>query len=516
LPGRSSRALWARLRSTARATGVAALLGVILLMGGCGADDEVSPPPNVVFVLLDTLRTDHLSSYGYPWTTSPTIDAVAQRGVLFEDCTAQASWTLPSMISLLTGQPIFRSIYRLPDGLPMMPELFAQAGYRTGAMVANSALAADRGFARGSQTYDVRQLKTAQWNAEDVTDKALAFLDAGDERPFFLWAHYLDTHEPYTPPTRPFTRRYNQVFDDWEQQLIKDTIDGAPESERVALSAQRARLAGEIDRYDGELLYLDGQLARLFARLDELGLTDNTLIVIAADHGETLFRRPEHPQRVLTTRAWRTERELPMELTDYVKSGHAYWVYQELVRTPLIIAGPGVRSRMTEARGTKGGSGEAEDSPPGQGGAGRHDSGRRVSESVSNLDLLPTLLGLAGLDVLDTPGRDLSSALRSGSAVPAAEFVTSCSDSATSARLPDGTKVILPDDKAIKNHGLVAELFQLGRDPLERDPRPLGEQGQRLAQRLTEAMAADPFAAWQGEAMDAETLQRLRELGYLR
>lgn len=478
--------------SKPRAVGAVALLAAVALLSGCGADDEVAPPPNVVFILLDTLRTDHLSSYGYPWTTSPTIDAVAQRGVLFEDCTAQASWTLPSMISLLTGQPIFRSIYRLPDGLPMLPELFADAGYRTGAMVANSALAADRGFARGSQTYDVRQLKTAQWNAEDVTDKALAFLDAGDERPFFLWAHYLDTHEPYTPPTRPFTRAYNQVFDGWERQLIKDTIEAAPENERVALSAQRARLAGEIDRYDGELLYLDGQLARLFARLDELGLNDDTLIVIASDHGETLFRRPEHPQRVLTTRDWRTERELPMELTDYVKSGHAYWVYQELVRTPLIFAGPGVATG------------------PGEGG------GRRVSESVSNLDLLPTLLGLAGLDVLDTPGRDLSAALRTGSAVPAAEFVTSCSDSATSARLPDGTKVILPDDKAIKNHGLIAELFQLGRDPLERDPQPLGEQGQRLAQRLTEAMAADPFAAWQGEAMDEETLQRLRELGYLR
>ena len=481
-----------------RGAGAAALLSVASLLGGCGPAEQVAPPPNVVFILLDTLRTDHLSSYGYPWTTSPTIDAVARRGVLFEDCTAQASWTLPSMISLLTGQPIFRSIYRLPDGLPMLPELFAEAGYRTGAVVANSALAADRGFARGSQTYAVRQLKTAQWNAEDVTDKALAFLDAGDERPFFLWAHYLDTHEPYTPPTRRFTRRYKQVFDAWERQLIKDTIDGAPESERVTLSAQRAHLAGEIDRYDGELLYLDGQLARLFARLDELGLTEDTLIVIASDHGETLFRRPEHPQRVLTTRAWRTERELPMELTDYVKSGHAYWVYQELVRTPLIFAGPGVATG------------------PGDGARDGDGRGRRVSESVSNLDLLPTLLGLAGLDVLDTPGRDLSAALRTGSAVPAAEFVTSCSDSATSARLPDGTKVILPDDKAIKNHGLVAELFQLGSDPLERDPLPLGERGRRLAQRLTEAMAADPFAAWQGEAMDEETLQRLRELGYLR
>ena len=478
------------------------LLAAAASLSGCGADDEVSPPPNVVFILLDTLRTDHLSSYGYPWTTSPTIDAVAQRGVLFEDCTAQASWTLPSMISLLTGQPIFRSIYRLPDALPVLPELFAEAGYRTGAVVANSALAADRGFSRGSQTYDVRQLKTAQWNATDVTDKALAFLDGGDERPFFLWAHYLDTHEPYTPPTRPFSRRYNQVFDDWEQQLIKDTIDGAPENERLSLSAQRARLAGEIDRYDGELLYLDGQLARLFARIDELGLTDDTLIVIASDHGETLFRRQEHPQRVLTTRAWRTERELPMELTDYVKSGHAYWVYQELVRTPLIFAGPGVASAVVAAGGRSDGAGDG--------------AGRRVSESVSNLDLLPTLLGLAGLDVLDTPGRDLSAALRTGSAVPAAEFVTSCSDSATSARLPDGIKLILPDDKATRNHGLVAELFQLGSDPLERDPQPLGEQGLRLAQRLTEAMAADPFAAWQGEAMDEETLQRLRELGYLR
>ncbi|MFT7465429.1 MAG: arylsulfatase A-like enzyme, partial [Pseudohongiellaceae bacterium] len=389
-------------------------LGLVVgaLLGSCGPGaSEIAPRPNVLFVLLDTLRTDHLSSYGYPLATSPTIDGVAERGVLFESCTAQASWTLPSMISLLTGQPIFRSIYRLPESFPVLPELFSQAGYRTGAVVANSALAADRGFARGLDSYQVRQLLTAQWDATEVTGKAIDFLGADDDRPFFLWAHYLDTHEPYTPPSRPFRRRYNQVFDQWEQQLIKETIEGAPEDEQATLSAQRALLAGEVDRYDSELLYLDGELARLFAQLDAAGHSDNTIIVIAADHGETLFRRPEHPQRVRSTQAWRASKDQPTELGDYVKSGHAYWVYEELIHTPWIVAGPGI---------------------PG---------GRRVSESVSNLDLLPTLLGLAGLGVPNTPGRDLSLPLRSGERVPAADFVTSCSDSTTSARLADGTKV---------------------------------------------------------------------------
>jgi arylsulfatase A-like enzyme len=454
---------------------------------GCSGENVERPSrPHIVFVLLDTLRTDHLSTYGYRWPTTPAIDALAARGAVFEDCTAQASWTLPSMISLLTGQPIFTTIYRLPDALPVLPELLADAGYRTGAVVANSALATDRGFARGVESYSVRQVMKAQWNAAEVTDQALAFIAADDDRPFFLWLHYLDTHEPYTPPRVPFQRPYAELFDPWERQLIEDTLAAAPVAERSRLSAERSGLARQIDRYDGELRFLDNQLTRLFERLDELALTDEVYVVIASDHGETLYRRPEHPQRLKTTREWRTKRGDPMELSDYMKAGHAYWVYQELVRTPLIVVGPGIAP------------------------------GRRVTEAVSNLDLLPTLLGLARLDLPATPGRDLSVALRSGAPVAPAEFVTSCSDSATSARLPDGTKLILPAAAAARNHGLVPELYRLAIDPLERDPLPLGDQGERLRQRLLEAIATDPFAAWQGEAMDAQTLQRLRELGYLR
>jgi len=469
------------------ATAAAVVVAVSVLAGGC-SDDRVEAParPHVVFVLLDTLRTDHLSAYGYRWATTPAIDELAAQGALFEDCTAQASWTLPSMISLLTGQPIFQAIYRLPDVMPVLPEFFAEAGYRTGAVVSNSALASDRGFARGVESYAVRQVMKAHWNAANVTDQALAFLAADDGRPFFLWLHYLDTHEPYAPPRVPFQRPYSDVFDPWERRLIQDTVAAAPEDERSRLAAERGDLAREIDRYDGELRFIDDQLARVFERLDELSLTDEVYVVIASDHGETLFRRPEHPQRLKTTREWRTKRGEPMELTDYLKPGHAYWVYQELIRTPLIVTGPGIAP------------------------------GRRIAESVTNLDLLPTLLGLARIPVPETPGRDLSEALRTGGPVSPAEFATSCSDSATTARLPDGTKLILPGGNAARNHGLVPELFRLGDDPLERDPLPLGGQGERLRQRLLEAMAADPFAAWQGEAMDAETQQRLRELGYLR
>jgi arylsulfatase A-like enzyme len=449
--------------------------------------EPVARRPNVLLIVVDTLRADHLSSYGYPHETSPHLDALAARGAVFMDCTAQASWTVSSMMSLMTGLPIFQTIYRIPDEYPVLAEHYARAGYRTGAFVANSVLSEETGFQRGFESWDVRALKTRQWIADDVNRRAVRFLIEEDERPFFLWLHYLDPHYPYEPPQEPTLRPVDEVFTDFEREGIEAAIEAAPVAERATLAAQVEALAADVDRYDGELRFVDERIGRVLDMLERRGLLDDTVVVVASDHGETLFRRPVHPTRLSTMRAWHARWGTTMGLADYVKREHASWTTEELVRTPLIIAGPGVA--------------------PGQ----------RVDALVANLDLLPTLLGLCGLEAPgDLPGRDLSAVLGRAGRVPPAAWATSTGDVEVSVKLPDGRKLTVPSAEMEELFGLATALYDLEEDPYELSPRPLDARAEELLSRLREAIADDPFRSFQGADVDPETLERLRELGYIR
>jgi len=465
-----------------------ALLGAAMLAAGCAPADEAARP-NVVLVVIDTLRTDHVSAYGYELPTMPNVDEIAARGVLFERCSAQSSWTMTSMISLMTGRPLFTPIYRVPETVPMLAESFAAAGYRTGAFVANSVLAADAGFTRGIETWDARAKLTRQWRADDVTDRALAFLERDDERPFFLWLHYLDPHAPYLPEP-VWKRGPDEVFEPFERELVERVVAEAPPGERGWLGYQRDALARDVNRYDAELRHLDRRLGALADRLDALGLTDETYLVIASDHGETLYRRPEQRDRIATLREHRSAQGERMRLSDYVKQQHAGLPYEELLHVAWIVAGPGL------------------------------PAGRRVPALVSNLDLMPTVLGLAGLPAPDgLAGRDLSQALRTGAPIAPANWVVASYEDIASARTPDGNKVVLVDPGTAEALGVPsAQAFALDEDPHELRPLPLeqDDEARALAERLRDAIANDPFAPFGGEGMDAETVARLREMGYLR
>ncbi|MCB9899359.1 MAG: sulfatase-like hydrolase/transferase [Planctomycetes bacterium] len=477
---------WTR-RRLGRALLAVLLLGAAGLVPSCG---DSGRPPNVVFVLLDTLRRDHMSAYGYAWPTTPRLDELAARGALFTDCTSQASWTMPSMISIMTGRPIFTTIYKIPDECTLLAEHFHDGGWRTGAFVANSLVSSEAGFARGIEQFEIREKMTRQWTAGQVVDRALAFVDAGgddDERPFFAWLHFLDTHDPYAPPTVPWQRTPDELFDEGEQAVIDQALADAPDAERPGLSYERDALAREVDRYDGELAYLDAQLGRLFDELARRGLLEDTYVVVVADHGETLFRRREHPDRVAELRAYKTKAKEPMRLWDYVKKDHDRYVYDELVRTPFLLAGPGVL--------------------PGQ----------RVDALVSNLDVGPTLLGLCGLpQPVDAAGRDLSGPLTRGDAVPPARWVTSFCDSVLGARLPDGRKLVLPAETMQQRYGFEPRVYDLRVDPRELHPRPPDAEAELGLERLRQEAELDPFKRYDADGVDAETLAKLRELGYVR
>ena len=260
----------------------------LLLITSCQRRERL----NVLVVTLDTTRADALGVYGARTGASPSVDAVAATGVIFDSATAVAPLTIPSHTSLFTGTfPPFHGVRengrnRVPEKLVTLAELFKAKGYRTGASVGAYVLDARWGLNQGFDMYagafdstnpDVSSLADLQRPANEVIDDALRWLRAetGREKPFFLWVHLFDPHTPYAPPS-PFRERY------------------------------------ATNPYAGEIAFADSELSRLLRQVDPA----NTALVIAGDHGEGFG---EH-------------REL----------GHGLLLYEETLHVPLIVAAPGL------------------------------------------------------------------------------------------------------------------------------------------------------------------------------
>ena len=214
--------------------------------GGAAAGDGARP--NLLLVTLDTVRADHLGCYGYALAETPALDALAREGVRFAHASSPVPLTLPAHTSILTGLLPPRHGVRnnggaaLPAGTATLATRLAAAGYRTGAFVAAFVLDHRFGLQPGFEVYDdeVNRDPNAGWvleaarPADQVVDRALAWLGRGDSRPFFLWVHLYDAHAPYTPP-----------------------------------SPQRERHPGR--PYDGAIAFDDAQLGRLLAEIDRRG-----------------------------------------------------------------------------------------------------------------------------------------------------------------------------------------------------------------------------------------------------
>jgi arylsulfatase A-like enzyme/cytochrome c-type biogenesis protein CcmH/NrfG len=266
--------------------------------------DEAKPPTNVVLVTIDTLRADHLRSYGYEAIKTPVISALADEGVLFENVIAQTPITLPSHASILTGTyPFYHGLQdvvgRLRDGVPTLAEWFKEQGYATGAVVGSSVLLAQWGLDRGFDFYEdnfptqgIRQVDFSRVErpANRVIDLALSWLENNRDRPFFLWVHLYDPHDPYEPP-EPFASQYRE------------------------------------QPYDGEVEFIDSELGRFFEGLKKWGLYDDSLIVFTSDHGESLG---EHKEKY-----------------------HAYYIYDCSIRIPLIFRIPAHLSKGQLSPGSR-------------------------------------------------------------------------------------------------------------------------------------------------------------------
>lgn len=423
--------------------------------------------PNVILISLDTTRADHLGCYGYANASTPAIDDLARRGVLFTQAASPAPLTLPAHSSMMTGfYPTYHGVRlngttALSQRHVTLAEALSGAGYRTGAFVGAFVLDGRWGLNQGFDEYDDRfdmkkvkhlDLAGTQRPANEVVDAALGWLDAQksdaqkpdarkpDARknvPFFTWIHLYDAHTPYAPP--------EPLFSEFGRR-------------------------GPAGLYDGEIAFVDRQVARVMTWLQQNGLDQRTIVVIAGDHGEALGSHGE--------------------------GTHGFFIYDWAMRVPFIVATP-----FDDLQGV------------------------RVDSQVSLVDVFPTVLALTGIDAkTKAHGRSLLPVMfRPGMfppGTPEADAAYAYGES-MAPELQFGWSPLhalrSPRYKFIDAPR--PELYDLTADPGEltniaaREPKLAAAMGQELDRLMAETSRGAP--ASEEADLDQETLERLASLGYV-
>lgn len=310
----------------------------MLTTAGC----DIKPremSPNVLLIVIDTLRADHLGCYGYEKDTSPNIDRFSKTGTLFVNAYCQMHTTGPSHASIFTStyprrHGVLKNGWLLAPSFPTLAEILKKNGYVTGAVVSSFALNSRFGYSRGFDHYDEafstedstmgnniiwenHQVTGAFDQRADVTTrKVIDWLEKHGRKKFFLWAHYFDPHAPYSPP-----EPYDTLF-----TLKMDTS-----------------LSREIAHYDGEIRFADREVNKVLDQLQYQGIDSKTLVIIMSDHGEGLGQH-----------GWMQ---------------HGMHLYDEETRIPLMLRLPGVIPENL-----------------------------RQEATVESIDLAPTILDLLGID----------------------------------------------------------------------------------------------------------------------
>jgi len=375
------------MESTHERGGRAALLVALLAIPSlltCSDGSSSARPRNIVLLMLDTVRADRLTPYGYDRDTTPHLAALAERATLFERAHASAPWTVPSIASIFTGLPptVHRAgiegdgprkfhpedaFYGFDEDLPTLISGMRAAGMETAACISNP-LVAIPCFSK-----DFARLKVERADAHGLVEWGIERLEEYGDRPFFLYLHFMDAHVPLAPPlrhVRRFASESMQALDDGELSTWVEKASRWGRFKKVARVDQPA-LNGFRDAkrmvYDAALAYLDEELGRLFAALEELGRDQDTLVVVTADHGEEFWEHWQEQVEGYDTGA-----------RSHIGCAHGHTLFQELLHVPLIVAGPGARP------------------------------GHRVRGRVALADIGPTLLELAG----QAPRLGLAASLR--------------------------------------------------------------------------------------------------------
>ena len=436
-------------------------LVLILVTLGCrgpGSDHPAAAAlrTNVILIVVDTLRADHLGTYGYGPRVSPRIDAFARRATVFETAVSQAPHTIPSMLQLMTSR--YHQGKQIDAETPTVAEMLSSAGYRTAAVVENALFEFSpdaHGLMRGFETFYRNGLLAPDavfeqhWKtstpADVVTAQARRWLRSrAAGAPFFLWLHYFDPHDPYMPP-------YSDDLERLSRHSKSRMTGDIRATDLFPATGKKPPPVSDVDRdhlrelYDAEIRYLDQSLGELLDFLDQQGLLDKSLVILTADHGESLG---EHDQ-------WT----------------HGTSLFEQQIHVPLIVKYPG------------------------------QDSGRRIAEPVESLAIVPTILDVTGVrSAAHLDGRSLT-ASAAGLA-----FV-----------FWKDEWVVRSAEWKLLNRGAALHLFHVSEDPGEEvdladdRPRVVRRLLRARQERLTEIEASD--FGLEGTAADA--LREMKSLGYL-
>jgi len=418
--------------------------------------DAYGRAKGVVLISIDTLRRDHVGAYGYARPTTPRLDALAREGILAEDAVSVSSWTLPAHLSMLTSvDPGVHGGTETKLGfnkrVPTLASLMKQNGYATQAVTSHLYVSEAYGVDEGFDRLDFHQDR----KATETADRAIAILERLGDRPFLLFLHFYDPHWHYDPP-----EKQRALFDSgYKGKLSGLWQDFKDKTEANTTPQEKQHL---LDLYDGEIRYTDDEVGRILDHLKASGLEKSTLVVVTSDHGEEFL---EHG-------SWEHQKTL----------------YEEVIRIPLALRGPGV-------------------------------SARREKAQASLLDVAPTVLAWAGLPPAPThQGKSLLAPLPEREAYGETDHTL---DGTHKLFLRSGAsrgKAILslvPDAKSLAKQ----EWYDLASDPAEtKDARPRDEAASSLRDKAIQRFR-DGRTHGAGAPMvklTPEQIERLRALGYIK
>ena len=349
--------------------------GTLALASGCSPDPEARPAPanetplqrpvgpNVILVVVDTLRADRLTQYGYPLRTGTPLGLLSDRATRFDECYSPAPWTVPAMASLFTGLAPGRHRVdavgaSLAEVGTTLAESLRDAGWQTAGFSFNPHISErarfDRGFddfvghgGRISKAPDVR----------DLVQRAKGWIDRTSKPPFFLYLHPINVHGPYPVPAdarAALLGRPPAPGFEFFGPLMKDLMNGGKLERRLDVTP--GFLTSLEEQYDSAVFHTSNELGLFFEWLNERESFDESLVVLTADHGEELF--------------------------DHGGFAHRYSLHREVLRVPLFVKLPGQKVP------------------------------RAVALPVSLLDVAPTILDLLGLPIPEGDGRSLAPLLR--------------------------------------------------------------------------------------------------------
>jgi arylsulfatase A-like enzyme len=448
--------------SRLRRLGLASLAAATFFLHACSPtiSDKKS---NVVLIIIDTIRADRLGCYGYPIATSPNIDALASEGMLFEQAVTCAPVTLPSVSAILTSTyPAINNVryngkFFLSDASVTLAEILRDNGYETGAFIGGFPLDSRFGVDQGFDIYDddfsrSTDRRPRQWighetedferTAAEVNERVFDWLESVKDEKFFLMAHYFDPHWPYEAPAP-----YND---------------------------------GSGDAYNSEIAYTDEHVGKLIAKLEELGLKDDTLIVLTGDHGESLGAHGEPT--------------------------HGDYLFDTTIRVPLIFQHEG-----------------------------RVPKGLRIGTMVKTIDIMPTIIDFLGLpkgphtqgdSLVPTfegkPGEPAESPILLETMLPFHESKGPNDPPAVlrGLRTSDWKMIYITIKRGSQIYS-TEELYQVGKEPLELfDVREANQRtfvGMLMRMHsMLKTYSTEMVADDNRMEMDSETRRKLKSLGYLK